>query len=88
MEVGRIFGVLLLTVLVVALRADYVEDFQTYFRSQLIEEQRGPVYVTTKNGTIRGFTARAVNNRTIHTYQRIPFGKPPVGDLRFRVRRS
>jgi hypothetical protein len=44
-------------------------------------------YVTIKNGTIVGTSyADVVNNKTIYAYLGIPYAKPPVGQLRFKVR--
>lgn len=63
-------------------------DFNDYIRKQLQADEdistRAFIYTTIKNGTIKGHTARAVNNNTIYSYMRIPFAKPPVGELRFR----
>lgn len=73
--------------------SSYVQNFHDHVLGHLngdlsstaVNEQRAPVYVTIKNGTIKGFTARAINDRTVHTYQRIPFAKPPIGERRFKV---
>ncbi|KAK9878974.1 hypothetical protein WA026_003793 [Henosepilachna vigintioctopunctata] len=38
-----------------------------------------------KNGKILGQTMSTINNKTFNAFQGIPFAKPPIGDLRFKV---
>ncbi len=40
--------------------------------------------VTTSDGQIEGTTMESRRNVTFHAFLRIPFAKPPVGDLRFK----
>ena len=45
---------------------------------------REDVFVTIRNGTLRGFTGVSTNNtRTVYKYKGIPYAQPPVGSLRF-----
>lgn len=39
----------------------------------------------TKQGLIRGSTFTSRNKRDFKSFQKIPYAKPPIGDLRFRV---
>ena len=82
------FGLALLLLLCAGLGSANIQEIHSQLLNELKEDvsTRSPIYVTTKNGTIKGYTARAVNNRTIHTFMHIPFAKPPVGQLRFQVR--
>ncbi len=41
--------------------------------------------VKTKNGKLVGYEMRTIRNRPIAAFEGIPYGKPPIGHLRFRV---
>lgn len=41
--------------------------------------------VKTKNGELLGSYMYTKTGRKVSAYQSIPFGKPPVGELRFEV---
>lgn len=47
----------------------------------------GPV-VKTKQGQVEGFYYPLSDGRNARLFFGVPFGKPPVGDLRFEVRLS
>ena len=44
------------------------------------------VTVTTESGEVRGRTdVTLLEERTFYSFKGIPYAKPPVGDLRFKV---
>jgi carboxylesterase type B len=43
--------------------------------------------VTVKQGILRGYRLNSLKGRDILAFQGIPYAKPPVEDLRFRVGR-
>lgn len=59
--------------------------------AEWLREQREPipyqedVFVTIRNGTIRGTTLLDPNNATMYAFLGIPYAAPPVGQLRFKV---
>lgn len=44
-----------------------------------------PPMVTVENGMLRGRTLTTAKDRTIYSFEGIPYAKPPVGDRRFKV---
>ena len=38
-------------------------------------------------GSVIGSQMASVSGRTFHAFRRIPYAQPPVGDLRFKVRK-
>lgn len=43
------------------------------------------VLIKTPQGNITGTTRKSLSGREIHAFLGIPYAKPPVGDLRFKV---
>jgi len=39
----------------------------------------------TRNGILAGYVMRTIRNRPIAAFEGIPYARPPVGRLRFRV---
>jgi hypothetical protein len=48
------------------------------------EEEEGPV-VQIEQGTVRGLQAVSVRDKEFLAFLGIPYAKPPVGELRFKV---
>jgi len=46
---------------------------------------RVDAFVEVKNGTLKGFSKILPSGRTVYSFKKIPFAKPPVGELRFEV---
>ncbi|KAK8723242.1 hypothetical protein OTU49_011930 [Cherax quadricarinatus] len=44
--------------------------------------------VATQDGRIAGFKEFSTEGKPFYSFQSIPFAKPPIGDLRLRVRRK
>lgn len=44
--------------------------------------------VEVEEGSLKGTTRTDINGRTIYGFQGIPYAKPPVGELRFKVSTS
>lgn len=44
------------------------------------------VVVNTGDGKISGVKLKSIKGRNFYSFQSIPYARPPVGDLRFRVR--
>lgn len=44
--------------------------------------------VTISNGQVRGRVAKTFKNTTFYAFQEIPYATPPVGNLRFQVRKD
>ena len=42
--------------------------------------------VTLKQGTIRGLREKAIDGRVYYSFKTIPYARPPIGPLRFKVR--
>jgi hypothetical protein len=82
--------VLLLLAFTASSNAQILDDplIQDWFNEQnQANLEAEETYVTIKNGTIVGTSyADVVNNKTIYAYLGIPYAKPPVGQLRFKVR--
>lgn len=54
----------------------------------LILQASDPI-VRTKNGQVRGQLNATVDAKTpYYAFRGIPYAKPPIGDLRFRVRKT
>jgi hypothetical protein len=51
------------------------------------EEEDPGVQAFVKQGVLKGFHITTRKGRRILGFQRIPYALPPIGDLRFRVRR-
>ena len=49
-----------------------------------IFRMKGPV-VTISSGKLRGKTCTSINNSQFLSFQGIPYAKPPLGRLRFKV---
>lgn len=41
--------------------------------------------VTLKQGKLKGWIHKSTNNKDIYSFTGIPYGKPPLGPLRFKV---
>lgn len=41
-----------------------------------------------KQGTVVGTKSRLLNGNALYSFKGIPYGQPPVGDLRFAVRKN
>ena len=46
-----------------------------------------PSVLQTPLGRIQGYTDVALNGRQFYAFTKVPFAVPPLGDLRFKVRR-
>ena len=44
-----------------------------------------PIVFTANGGGVEGYVMKTISSRRIAAFEGIPFGKPPVGPLRFRV---
>ncbi|ODM99014.1 Esterase-5C [Orchesella cincta] len=55
----------------------YLNEFFVYFGE--------PVYLDTKYGTLKGKIQPIRGGRQVYSFTSIPYGKPPIGDLRFEV---
>lgn len=44
--------------------------------------------IKTSHGKVRGVTSENLEGNTFYKFLGIPYGKPPVGELRFRVRKK
>jgi carboxylesterase type B len=42
--------------------------------------------VTVSNGKLRGKSGKNIHNGQFYSFQGIPYAKPPVGSLRFKVK--
>lgn len=51
------------------------------------EMSTGPTVVTPL-GNIQGTTMKSLLGKTIYAFRGIPYAKPPVGELRFKVRNN
>lgn len=49
------------------------------------EETFDPTLVTVSEGQLRGYKEEAINGKEFYSFRGIPFGLPPVNDLRFQV---
>lgn len=48
--------------------------------------EQSTLEVTLKQGAILGSREEATNGRVYYSFRSIPYAKPPVGPLRFKVR--
>jgi hypothetical protein len=69
---ARIQGILVLLINIIELLSAQVEDKY--------------VTVQTGQGIFRGLRFESVRNQDIFAFLGIPYARPPVGDLRFKVR--
>lgn len=60
--------------------------FILYYHDSFGQRVDGPL-VKTKQGFVQGITGQSRGGRVFYEYLGIPYAKPPVGDLRFEVRR-
>jgi carboxylesterase type B len=49
-----------------------------------IRKMKDPI-VNVSNGKLRGKTGTNINNGQFYSFQGIPYAKPPLGSLRFKV---
>jgi carboxylesterase type B len=49
-----------------------------------IKKMKDPI-VNVSNGKLRGKTGTNINNGQFYSFQGIPYAKPPLGSLRFKV---
>ncbi|KAH7641350.1 cholinesterase [Dermatophagoides farinae] len=65
-----------------------IATFSLLFIGQFVlaeDDQQQPPIVTIKNGKVRGYTKTLLyEKRKLFVYEGIPYGKPPVGELRFK----
>lgn len=48
---------------------------------------RAPI-VTISQGKLQGLVFRSFSDIEYYAYRRIPYAKPPIGELRFKVRKN
>lgn len=58
-------------VLIIAVNGTEYEEFKT---------------VNARNGPIRGILKTTIRNVPYYSFKGIPYAKPPIGDLRFKVK--
>jgi hypothetical protein len=84
----RLFPTLSLLVLVSSNFAGSLGSID-FFGSDSGAAGKEPVYADIKNGTLKGTTTTSsgINGvrRTIYSFKKIPYAKPPTGELRFEV---
>ena len=68
-----------LNLLVIAALIGYV------MASESLEDQ---YVVNTEDGKISGYMEYSTKGRAFYSFQSIPYAKPPVGELRLKVRKS
>lgn len=56
----------------------FIDDTIRYY-------QREEVIVKTKSGIVKGFSIASQYNYQYYNFLGIPYAKPPIGDLRFKV---
>lgn len=49
------------------------------------QPQDGYVTVRTAQGLLRGFQTQSVRNKDVFAFLGVPYARPPVGHLRFKV---
>ena len=54
------------------------------YLGSLIKKKKEKNVVMTKDGALRGSKLKTVQGETIHCFRSVPYGKPPVGDRRFK----
>lgn len=65
-----------------------VTTIETETSTPEVVTDRAETIIDISTGRIEGRELISkVLNKTYHAYQGIPYGQPPIGDLRFRVRR-
>jgi len=52
------------------------------------QSQDADVTVTLEQGAVKGLRIESIRDRQLLAFLGIPYAKPPVGDLRFKVRRE
>jgi hypothetical protein len=52
------------------------------------QSEDADVTVTLEQGSLKGLRIESVRDRELLAFLGIPYAKPPVGDLRFKVRRK
>lgn len=68
-------------------------QFEAMFYSSLIilislssiKSQDEDVLVDISQGTLRGFSLQNRDGGTFYGFTKIPYGQPPIGELRFKV---
>lgn len=50
-------------------------------------DETDPLLVTISSGKLRGKILNDKNGNPFYAFQKIPYGKKPIGDLRFKVRK-
>lgn len=63
----------------------FLFSFEESKLNVLVEFQNNLVEVEIQNGKIAGRKFVSVQNKTIYSFQQIPFARPPVGILRLKV---
>lgn len=79
---------LYLVVLVLVLRGtrcDILSYDDPFFEPEPVEPV-GPVATIPTLGQVRGSEMTSEAGRSFYAFRGIPYAKPPIGDLRFRVR--
>lgn len=62
------------------------KTFQHILLTKMSNNTKKSRIVETQNGPVQGKTFTFEDNREATAFLGIPFGKPPVGELRFKVR--
>jgi hypothetical protein len=52
------------------------------------QSQDADVIVTLEQGDLKGLRIESIRDRELLAFLGIPYAKPPVGDLRFKVRQK
>ena len=58
-----------------------------YLDHEAEEEEDAKLLITNRQGTLKGRYLTSRKGRQILSFTRIPYAKPPIGNLRFKVRK-